>query len=206
MRDYIRARATQYLVSANPQGTLDQILRLLVSTARGVTGGLFSIRESDRRLALLSGYGLGPADLRQLTAWWAETGCTMADQEVSERGGWCVCGFDVGPFRPLIIYVSGAPRFAGVRTLEAIGHLSDYIATAVSGPCVAPSPEVDIYLATAPEEAIARRQMELALEASEWNVAQAARRLGVSRVTVYARLRRWGIERIRLRKSPGAEA
>lgn len=51
-----------------------------------------------------------------------------------------------------------------------------------------------------PTESILRRQLETLLHEHEWNVARVARILGVTRVTVYARMERLGIERLRIPK------
>lgn len=47
------------------------------------------------------------------------------------------------------------------------------------------------------EEGVVRRHMLLVLEESEWNISRASRALGVTRRTVYERLRRWKVRRPR---------
>ena len=53
--------------------------------------------------------------------------------------------------------------------------------------------------ATSPAEQ-GRLQMLTLLEGNDWNIAEVARRLGVTRRTVYMRLRSFGIERRRVPK------
>lgn len=52
-----------------------------------------------------------------------------------------------------------------------------------------------------PDEAAERERLMAHLVASEWNVSHVARALRVTRMTVYNRLRRLKIERMRVRKS-----
>jgi transcriptional regulator of acetoin/glycerol metabolism len=65
---------------------------------------------------------------------------------------------------------------------------------------------VDLYLRQTSAEAVERRQLLLALHEAEWNLARVARMLGVTRVTVYKRMRRHGIERLKVRKTRVAPA
>jgi hypothetical protein len=58
----------------------------------------------------------------------------------------------------------------------------------------------DHYIERTPPEEIERRRLVLLLERHEWNVARVARALGVTRATVYLRLRRHGIPRRRVPK------
>ena len=46
-----------------------------------------------------------------------------------------------------------------------------------------------------------REQLWLTLQQNEWNIARVARLLGVTRRTVYLRLKRYGIERKKVPKT-----
>lgn len=61
--------------------------------------------------------------------------------------------------------------------------------------------KADDYLRESTEDEILRDKILLELHANEWNIARVARRLGVTRRTVYLRLDRLGIERVRIRKT-----
>jgi hypothetical protein len=56
------------------------------------------------------------------------------------------------------------------------------------------------FLSSSREDALTREQTLATLEATEWNIAHAARRLGVTRRTIYLRLERWGLPRQKIRK------
>jgi hypothetical protein len=62
------------------------------------------------------------------------------------------------------------------------------------------SAQADAPLIVDPKAAADRDQLVLLLEAHEWNVSRVARFLGVTRMTVYNRLRRAGIQRRKVRK------
>ncbi len=64
---------------------------------------------------------------------------------------------------------------------------------------------IDQYLETTPVEEVQRRQLEGLLNRHEWKLSQVARVLGVSRLTVYKRMRRLGIERLRVLRAPSAQ-
>jgi transcriptional regulator with GAF, ATPase, and Fis domain len=61
---------------------------------------------------------------------------------------------------------------------------------------------VGAYLARVSPDEILRDQLLRLLEDEEWNIARVARLLRVSRVTIYNRLRRFGIERKKVLKGP----
>jgi hypothetical protein len=58
------------------------------------------------------------------------------------------------------------------------------------------------YLERTPVKDIQRQKLTLLLERNEWNISRVARILGVTRRTVYLRLRRLGIARRRVAKTP----
>lgn len=58
--------------------------------------------------------------------------------------------------------------------------------------------EVDAFLESTPREEIERRQLVTILERNEWNLARVARVLRVTRATVYNRMKRLGIERVKV--------
>jgi transcriptional regulator with GAF, ATPase, and Fis domain len=61
---------------------------------------------------------------------------------------------------------------------------------------------VGAYLARVSPDEILRDQLMRLLEDEEWNIARVARLLRVSRVTIYNRLRRFGIQRKKVLKGP----
>jgi hypothetical protein len=101
---------------------------------------------------------------------------------------------------------------AGPLTPEAAKSLADLATLAASAlqapdPAVSPVPAqmpapqsaIAAYLGRTPAEDVLRDQMLGLLTANEWNIARVARLLGITRRTVYQRLERWGLERVKIR-------
>jgi len=83
--------------------------------------------------------------------------------------------------------------------MEALGGLLQSALLAADGTRQF-SPAIDQYLVATPTDSILRRQLETLLHEHEWNVSRVSRILGVTRVTVYARMERLGIQRLRVPK------
>lgn len=99
---------------------------------------------------------------------------------------------------------------AGPLTPEAAKSLADLATLAAPAlqsaetvvPQAMPAPPqsvISAYLGRTPAEDVLRDQMLGLLTANEWNIARVARLLGVTRRTVYMRLERWGLERVKIR-------
>lgn len=86
---------------------------------------------------------------------------------------------------------------------ETLGQLARIAAIALRlRPARAPEPVPLIDLLKVPSAELLREQLLRLLEEHEWNIARVARILKVSRVTIYKRLERFGVERKRVIKSP----
>jgi transcriptional regulator of acetoin/glycerol metabolism len=57
------------------------------------------------------------------------------------------------------------------------------------------------YLATQPAHEMEKEHLLQTLQRNEWNVARVARKLGLGRPTIYARMQRYGIERKKVPKT-----
>ncbi len=93
---------------------------------------------------------------------------------------------------------------AEIRPLRQLRALAEILAAVAPSADDAPAPEqARADLAALPEEPQSANLVFL-LEHNEWNVSRVARLLGVTRMTVYNRLRRAGIGRKRVPKAAGA--
>lgn len=85
---------------------------------------------------------------------------------------------------------------------EAVAGAGALLATAVHAPetggLTVMEEAVDRFLEMTSREAIERRQLMTLLNRHEWNIARVARALGCNRVTVYKRMRRLGVPRLRV--------
>lgn len=134
---------------------------------------------------------------------------------ILEAGGALVVPHD--PAR-LLLPALTCGRLVGLLALRPVPSLADFprahvpTLAALLGQALMPAKPTRAALRATPRTNDARRlyereQLVALLERHRWNVARVARALGRSRMTVYNRLRRLGIERQRIqRRSPGAPA
>lgn len=112
--------------------------------------------------------------------------------------------FDGSDLVALLYVDSTDPRFCNASDLERLQKLSRIVARAVGAGTSAgagAASEWQAYLERTPVEDIEREKLLLLLNRNEWNIARVARLIGVTRRTIYLRLRRYKIPRERLRKS-----
>jgi len=101
-----------------------------------------------------------------------------------------------------LLYLDGpAAGLVPVADLEWVARLSRTVARSVARvpePPAAEPADVESYLERTPVADIHRQKLLLLLERNRWNIAQVARLMGVTRRTIYMRLRRYGIARRRV--------
>src|SRR5262249_38400959 len=109
-----------------------------------------------------------------------------------------------------LLYLDGLdPRRCSAQDLDRLGKLTQIIARALSSRDAAgsfPHAGWEEYLESTPVEQIERERLVLLLNRNEWNIARVAGLLGVTRRTVYLRLRRLKVTRERVPKGPPRRA
>ena len=99
-----------------------------------------------------------------------------------------------------LLYVQADdPRFHDPKDLDALVQFSRMFVSALLGPPVRLAGLYD-FLERTPSGEVARQQLLVLLERHEWNIARVARALNVTRTTIYKRLERYGLERVRIPK------
>ena len=198
----LRDLAIERLLAMDPKQSIRQTLDLLVAHTGADRAGLFLCRGSV--VDLFVGHGVD-----QVTLDWVRRAWDTQREKIREgrpffegtRCAWPVGG-DPGPGQIPVLYLSG-PRELSVPTVRlALESLGDLLQRALAAADTSRqfSPAIDKYLKATPTDSIMRRQLETLLHEHEWNVARVSRILGVTRVTVYARMQRLGIERLRVPK------
>jgi hypothetical protein len=195
---------------AEPRLALDEALRLLIQRTDALSGGLFlgcGKDEASAEVQLIWGQGLDQVGLERARLVWSRNMKQLAAGEPVWNTQWCVWPLD-GPRGPVLVYLAAARALAAEMATRSIVGLADVFraASAAQAMLGAPATEetpvteaVEWYLAATPPERVARKQFELLLQQNEWNLSRVARALGVTRVTVYRKLARFGIERLRWR-------
>jgi len=147
--------------------------------------------------------------LDRVRAAWAREEERLRDGRPFFEGAWCVWPLDSARDAPLVYLASGRPlKVPAVR--QAVEALAGRVQTAAEPDgLVGRAPEtaaavIDSYLEATPAESVERRQLLALLNRNESNLSRVARLIGISRVTVYKRMARLGIDRLRIRKTePG---
>lgn len=179
------------LVADDPRRSADRILGRLVQIHRARGGAI--LRPRDRQADVWLSAGLSLASLGELPARWADHARSLAMGQSVVDAAFALLPAMLGTEMVAVIYLAqpeGAPLGDSHVFSAAIAQAvraADGLATA------RPSPELG------PAEAT-RLQLLSLLERNDWNIARVARLLGVTRRTVYMRLRSFGIERRRVPK------
>ena len=186
----------------------DEMFGLLMALTSSPRAALFA-RRSDGQLALAMSQGVDGPSLDLARGEWDRRGEAAAGAPWYGNGPECAY---------LMLPCVDADALAGVLYLELspksrrvpAGHLATFSnifgralrAQAGLGPPPVAEPEAPV----ARSVEAARENLILLLERHEWNVSRVSRVLGVTRMTVYNRMRRLRVPRQRLRKSPPRRA
>lgn len=196
-------------------GIADEIVRLLVShdprrTADGTLGLLMRHLDADgaacfrivgARLVLFAARSVDQTALDRVTATWDDARVAVLEGQVydAEAGFAIVPIGDPGSVFGLL-YVGADRGF--VFDHETIQHLGPLLRAALEAGQNGHAPRLDAYIERTSPAQFEREQLHLLLDRHEWNIARVARAKGVTRLTIYEQMRRWGIERRKVAKSP----
>jgi len=194
------------LVAGDPRGAADRTLGFLLSLNKARGAAVFAL-DGDH-LNLFTGRGFGLEAAATVQAAWADHRRDLAAGQIL-RGTDARATYAISPLIAngsvvALLYLDGAagsewPAFDS-SSVTAFGvALAQAVVAAASAP-PAPSP-VQAYLSQTTDEEIARERMLLLLVQNEWNIARVARIMGVTRRTIYHRLRRHAIVREKVRKT-----
>jgi Bacterial regulatory protein, Fis family len=202
-RSPIGHRAVEMLVQQDPRRSAEGALGLLLGTVQASSAAVFQSRKSE--LVLFVSRGIGQQDLdRARQAWvraekraWGPDPAAAGVTLIPLRDGAAVVG---------ALYVGSQHRVSvGSDALDVVVPILLAALKASEDPRVQ-SP-VHAYLESTPADEVEREQLLLLLSRHEWNIARVARLLGVSRVTVYHRLAKYGLSRRpSARGAPGADS
>jgi DNA-directed RNA polymerase specialized sigma24 family protein len=201
----LRGEVLGRLIAADPQLSLEETLRVVVMQAQATRGGVFSAQDS---VELLAGCGVTQEMLDRVRGAWARERKRLSDGRPVCDGRWSVWPV-VSAGGLLLVYVAsdGDLRVAPVR--DAVTQAGEILAAAarIDEPTEGTVSEeaVDRFLEVTSRDAIERRQLMTLLNRHEWNIARVGRALACNRVTVYKRMRRLGIPRLRVCRNEAQE-
>jgi hypothetical protein len=183
------------------QSLVHRTLDAVLAFAAGRCAALFA-REQER-MTLFSSIAIEQDSLDFVDAVWVQRRVELlkgqALVDVHARSCTAVVPVMEGPHLAGILYVRTPElRFGDARDIDALAQFGRILAMVLLLPSLraAPaSPELEAYLERTPADELARQQLVVLLERNDWNIARVARLLGVTRATVYNRLRRLGLRR-----------
>jgi hypothetical protein len=198
-RTPIGHRAVEMLVQQDPKRSAEGALSLLLGHVRATSAAVFQVKQ--RELVLFVSRGIDQGDLDRARLAW-----TRAQKRPSvpdpKADGLALFPLREGEDVVGALYLGSTHRVSvGQETLDVIVPILLAALRAASHPATTVQSPVDAYLESTPAEEIEREQLRLLLSRNDWNIARVARQLGISRVTVYHRLNKYGLSRQRPQKT-----
>jgi ActR/RegA family two-component response regulator len=174
------------LVADDPRRSADRILTRLVQIHQARGGAILRPRQDQAEIWLSSGLSLSA--VAELPVRWADHQAALAAGQAIVEAGFALLPAMLGDEMVAALYLA-QPEDLAVGDARVFGAA---IAQAVQA-AATPGPRWALPETSPAEEA--RLQLLSLLERHEWNIAEVARLLGVTRRTVYMRLQSFGIER-----------
>ncbi len=209
------------LVAAeDPHRLAERTLEVVMVLVNGRSGGVFA--TSDEQLTLFASRGIDQYVLDAVHTLWGRGKDQLrrgqplyvpdcgTDRDLaagSAAGPASLAVFPVfdGDDLVALLYVdSQEPHFCQTHDVERLAKFSRLLARAMRPGAERTSRERmgwEAYLERTPVQDIEREKLLLLLNRNEWNIARVARLMGVTRRTVYLRLRRYNIPRERVLKT-----
>jgi DNA-binding CsgD family transcriptional regulator len=179
------------LVADDPRRSADRILTRLIQIHQAQGGAILRPREGQVEIWLSAGLSLGAVS--ELPVRWADHREALEAGRSVVEGGFALLPAMLGGRLVAALYFA-QPLGQAVADARLFGTaIAQAVAAARTDEGVVRVQEVS------PTEE-ARLQLLSLLERHEWNIAEVARLLRVTRRTVYMRLRSFGIERKRVPK------
>jgi len=173
------------LVADDPRRSADRILTRLIQIHQARGGAILRARQDQAEIWLSAGLSL--AGVAELPVRWADHRAALAAGESVVEPGFALLPAMLDGEMVAALYLA-QPEDMAVGDARVFGAAIAQAVEASTAPGPHRVPE------TSPTEE-ARLQLLSLLERHEWNIAEVARLLGVTRRTVYMRLQSFGIER-----------
>jgi hypothetical protein len=188
MRDVDRLAAL--LVTDDPRQAADKTLAYLVSYLGATAGAVLTLDGEEPSLFI--GRSLRLDTLSALRSLWIVHRSALHSGRLVTDGTHALVPIQHGSQLVALLYLDGPRSFS----LESISVFQVALAEAVRAN--GQRAPIDTYLASTRSEDLQRQHLLVTLSQSDWNIARAARLMGVTRRTVYLRLQRYGIPRKRV--------
>jgi len=178
------------LVADEPRRAADRILTRLIQIHQARGGAI--LRPRDGQVEIWMSVGLSLAAVAELPVRWADHAEALASGRSVVESAFGLFPASLDGRMVAALYLA-QPEGLSAADAAVFG-------TAIAHAVLASDTEVEKPALQASPAEEGRLQLLTLLNQTDWNIAQVARRLGVTRRTVYMRLRSFGIERRRLPK------
>ncbi len=179
------------LVADDPRRSADRILTRLIQIHQARGGAILRPRQEQADIWLSAGLSL--AAVAELPVRWADHREALAAGRPVVEPGFALLPAMLGEEMVAALYLAQPEGLAAGDARLFGAAIAQAVQAAEASPGARRVPE------TSPTEEAKLHMLSL-LERHEWNIAEVARLLGVTRRTVYMRLRSFGIERKRVPK------
>ena len=179
------------LVADDPRRSADRILTRLIQIHQARGGAILRPRQEQADIWLSAGLSL--AAVAELPVRWADHREDLAAGRPVVEPGFALLPAMLGEEMVAALYLAQPEGLAAGDARLFGAAIAQAVRAAEASPGARRVPE------TSPTEEAKLHMLSL-LERHEWNIAEVARLLGVTRRTVYMRLRSFGIERKRVPK------
>jgi DNA-binding CsgD family transcriptional regulator len=178
------------LVSDEPRRSADRILTRLIQIHQARGGAILRPRQG--QVEIWMSVGLSLSAVAELPVRWADHAEALAAGRSVVEPGFGLFPATRGGEMVAALYLA-QPESASATQAAVFGTAIAHAVLAAD----AGEPRLEPQVSPAEE---GRLQLLTLLNQTDWNIAEVARRLGVTRRTVYMRLRSFGIERRRVPK------
>lgn len=186
-------RLAALLVTDDPRQAADKTLAYLVSHLRAKAGAVLTL--DDQEPSLFIGRSLRLETLSALRSLWVDHRAALVAGHPVIDGAHALVPIQHRDELVALLYLDAARQFDP----ESIAVFQVALAEAVRAS--SRRAPVETFLASTRSEDLQRQHLLVTLSQNEWNIARAARLMGVTRRTVYSRLQRYGIPRKRVAKN-----
>jgi len=185
------AALTELLVKNDPRVAIEKTLAFVIAQAGARKGAILTVKGQHPSV-----FGRVPLEtVSGIQALWnSQQEALRGGRHVATKGDFLVPLRDSSALIA-VLYLEKPQRFEAEELTAPLVALAQAVIASEREGVPAPADDFDGYLASTTIDALERRHLLVALHRNEWNIARVARILGVTRRTIYLRLKRHGIPR-----------
>ena len=179
------------LASQAPRQQAARILDLLVARTRAEAGAVFAVRDDDL-IVFASSRDIAATRITQATELWTAHRDQLRKDGTAQSGEAVLAPIRDGEALVALVYLANPQGFEPVSITTFADALTKAVRLDTSGRT---EDVLDVLLGRPEGE---RERLAAILNRNEGNIARVARLLGVTRRTIYLRMQRFGVPRVKM--------